>query len=231
MSQTTIPIRVEHAGFDWRRRRVQVDTLVVHESVTGNLEGCIAVLQRRGLGVHLAIEPSGEVAELAPVDHVVFHAGELNGRSLGIEIISPYYPGADGQAPEPWQRVIPARWAHRGRYVVPLPAQLDALWGLLRHLSIALPLPLAWPGLVGRRFALSVLDGAAGATGVQAHIYTAHADGGLPVLYCWLRSRGLEACEAYETVVRLATGARSWADVSPFATSPATPPAISKRSS
>lgn len=222
---------VAHAGFDWRRRRLAVDTLVVHESVTHSVEATIAVLKRRNLGVHLVITPGGEVLELAPSDHVVFHAGELNGRSVGIEVVSPYYPGADGHAPAPWQRVIEARWAHKGRYVVPLPVQLEALWDLLQHLAVALPLPLTWPGLVSRqRFALSVVAGAEDATGVQAHIYTAHADGGVPVLYSWLRSRGLEATEAYETVVRLATGARAWADVSAYTTSPATP-ATSRRSS
>lgn len=225
MPQAPLTIRTAHAGFDWRRRRLPIDLLLAHESVTADLEATIAVLKRRGLGVHYAIPPSGEVVELAPHDHVVFHAGTLNSRSLAIEIVTPYYPGPSGAPRAPWQRAIEAKWAHKGRYVLPLAVQLEAFWQLLQHLSLALPMPLSWPGLVGRRFALSVLDGAEAARGVQAHIYTAHADGGVPVLYAWLRSRRLEPSEAYETAARFAAVQHLWADVSAYATPPAVSPA------
>lgn len=229
MSQPPISIRIAEAGFDWRRRRLPIDLLLVHESVTTDLEATIAVLKRRGLGAHYAIPPDGEVVQLAPLEHVVFHGGSLNGRSVGIEIVTPYYPGP--QAPRaPWVRAIDAAWAHKGRYVVPLLAQLEALWQLLQHLSLVVPVPLSWPGLHGQRFALSLLADAEAAAGVQAHIYTAHADGGLPVLYAWLRSVGLEPPEAYEAAIRLGTKARAWADVSAF-TPPPAPAAISQRSS
>ena len=62
MSQPPISIRIAEAGFDWRRRRLPIDLLLVHESVTTDLEATIAVLKRRGLGTHYAIPPDGEVA-------------------------------------------------------------------------------------------------------------------------------------------------------------------------
>lgn len=221
------------AGFRSSRRTMPVDTLLVHESVTvdpGCADQTIAVLKRRGLGVHAAIDATGGVVQLAPWDRIVSHAVGLNRRAIGIEVVTPYYPLASGRAPAPWQQVISAAWAHKGSYVLPLPEQLEGLWDLLQFLERTLPLSLYWPGLVGDRFCMERLAGGLQATGVQAHTYTDHADGALPVLYAWLRSRGLDASEAYPTVIRLGQRARAWADVSPF-TPPAAPPASSQRSS
>lgn len=194
------------AGFQSRRRTATPTQIIVHESVTTTLDGTISVLRRRGLGAHLCVAPDGRVFQWEGFDRVVSHAGALNGASVGIEVVNPYYPTGS----RPWSKVIPARWAHRGHYVVPTEAQLDALYEAIRHVLATEDMAAQWPGAVGGRFAMARVPGALKAPGIQAHTYTAHADGGFPVLYAFLRHAGAAHEEAYSTALRLATNAGAW---------------------
>lgn len=211
-----LDVVVQHAGFRTRARRVPIDALIIHESVTHSLASTVAVLERKGMGVQLAIEPTGRVVELAPPHLVTTHAGDLNGRSIAIELVQPYYPLRPGRAAHPWERTIPAPWAHLGEYTLPLPAQLDALHQLVGQLLVRYPtIPDTFVGLVGHRMAMGLVAGAAVAPGIHAHHYTAHADGGFPALYLYLRRRlGLGHLRAYARAVELATGAGRWIDLS-----------------
>jgi hypothetical protein len=76
-----------------RRAKIPVTELVLHETVTTSVKTTIAVLRRRALGVHFIIGPDGAITQhndLA-LDRVA-HASPHNKRSVGIEVVQPYYP-------------------------------------------------------------------------------------------------------------------------------------------
>lgn len=190
-----------------------VTEVVVHESVTRSAAQTVAVLRRRGLGVHLIIAPDGRVTQHGDlaIDRLA-HAGGHNGPSVGIDVVTPYY-GDQLRKGLPWSSVIDAPWAHRGRYVVPTPDQAEATAQVVAWLSSppsGLSIPRAWIGLAGSRLALGRIPGGdQRRPGIWAHTYFHHADGAWLVLYAWLRlEAGLAAPEAFDEAVRRATGAR-----------------------
>lgn len=211
------------------RRPTQI---IVHESVTSSTEATVRVLQGRGLGVHFMVAPDGSVTQHGdPVTDRMAHAGSQNGTSFAIEVVNPYYAARDRPGP-PWELVIEGRWVHRGRYLVPTPAQLEAAAQLIRWATDPegpVRVPRVWPGLRGSRLALSRLRYVWGgeapdvrSPGVWAHTYTAHADAAVPVLYAWLRlEAGLSAEAAYAECVHLATTRWRWADVWAWVAPPA----------
>jgi len=203
------------------RAPARVIMAMIHESVTTSTAATEAILRRRKvngasnqLGVHLALDPAGPVHQHndCGTDRLI-HAAGHNGQSVGIEIVTPYYP--DHLRPGmPWTRVIDARWAHKGRYVVPTRAQIEALVAVLRCLFEAsaqglLSIAEAWPGLADGFLSMSRHDGLRLAPGVQAHTYSHHADGAFPVLYACLRLQfGLDSAEAYTTAIAKASKPR-----------------------
>lgn len=204
------------------RDPARVIMAMIHESVTTSTAATEATLRRRKvngvadqLGVHLALDPAGPVHQHNDLgtDRLI-HAAGHNGQSVGIEIVTPYYP-RHLRAGMPWTRVIEgARWAHEGRYVVPTRAQLEALVDVLRCLFDATAQGLIgiiedWPGQRGDFLAMSRIAGLREAPGIQAHCYSDHADGAFPVLYAYLRiQRSLSAADAYSTAIRLASKPR-----------------------
>lgn len=203
-----------------------VTEVVVHESVTRSAGETVAVLKRRKLGIHLIVAADGRVTQHGDLAHDrLAHAGGHNGPSVGIEVVSPYYPTylRDGL---PWSRVIDAPWGHRGRYVLPTPEQAEATAKLVAWLTSpaaeGLSIPRRWIGLDGARLALGrVPGGDERRPGVWAHTYFHHADGAWLVLYAWLRfEAGLAPCAAYEEAVRRATGTRRHVDLADFAAPP-----------
>jgi hypothetical protein len=196
--------------------------LVIHETVTTSVNTTIAVLRRRKLGVHFIIGPNGAVTQhndLA-LDRVA-HAPPHNKRSVGIEVVTPFYPDSLGQG-QPWKQVINAKWAHKKRYVVPTPEQAEATSRLVEWLTsdAAIPfrIPRRWVGLRKRRMAMGrLLTGRLPKPGVWAHTYFGHADGAWLVLYSWLRiEAGLDPEDAYDEAVRRATGSLRQVDLSDF---------------
>jgi len=204
-----------------------VTEVVVHESVTRSAADTVSVLKRRGLGVHLIVAPDGRVTQHGDLAHDrLAHAGGHNGPSVGIEVVSPYYPKylRDGL---PWSRVIDAPWAHRDRYVLPTPEQAEATARLVGWLTSSdaagLSIPRTWRGLDGAHLAMGrVPDGDKRRPGIWAHQYFHHADGAWLVLYAWLRlEAGLAPCAAYEDAVRRAEGARRRVDLGDLIAPPA----------
>ncbi len=156
-----------------------VTEVVVHESVTRSAEGTVAVLKRRGLGVHLIVAPDGRVTQHGDLaSDRLAHAGGHNGPSVGIEVVNPYY-GDQLRKGSPWSRVIDAPWAHRGRYVVPTAEQAEAAAQLVAWLSspaAGLSIPRTWVGLAGTRLAMGTVAGAdARRPGIYAHHYYAES--------------------------------------------------------
>lgn len=202
-----------------RRAKTQVTELVLHETVTTSVNTTIAVLRRRKLGVHFIIGPKGAVTQhndLA-LDRLA-HAPPHNKRSVGIEVVTPFYPDYLGEG-QPWKQVIHAKWAHKKRYVVPTPEQAEATSRLVEWLTsdaaIPLRIPRHWVGLKKSRMAMGrLLNGRLPKPGVWAHTYFGHSDGAWLVLYSWLRiEAGLDHEDAYDEAVRRTTGNLRRADL------------------
>jgi hypothetical protein len=193
-----------------RRPNVKVDALVIHESVSPTKARTVRVLLKKGCGVHYLVDRDGKVYNQTPIDRTLAHAGRLNRRSIGIEVVSPYYPTS---VPKDWPdqpRVIPAGWAHRKQYALPPAIQMESLWSLIKHLvNTCEDITTDWVGLLpGNRFAMARVKGAKKRGGIHAHTYTHHADGAFPVLYCYLLSTGIAPVMADDRAVALASGAK-----------------------
>ena len=206
--------------FASKGQRQRVTEIVIHETVTRSVASTLAVLKKRGLSVHLVLGPDGELTQHGDlVSDVLWHAGPAhNGRSFGVEVVNPYYPRLL-RSGLPWSRTIKAPWAHEGQYVLPTPAQAEAVASLVRWATSApapgLEVPRRWVGLRAGIMQLGPVAEAAKATpGVLAHHYFGHADGAWLVLYAWLRlEAGLSPEAAFDEAARRATGARRSVDV------------------
>lgn len=173
----------------YSRRGATVDQIVIHESVTSSRASTLAVLRRRGLGVHYVVERDGTVTQHAPVEEQCAHAGRLNRRSIAVEVVNRYY----GQHADPADYVIDAVWAHRGRYIVPQLAQCEAVWELVEDLLGRCPaIPSSFPGVGDAGFRWGRLPWLTRTwrvpPGIVAHHRTEHADGLFVEHYCWQRA-------------------------------------------
>ena len=195
-----------------RRSKTPVTELVIHETVTTSVKTTNAVLHRRKLGVHFIVGPYGAITQhndLA-LDRVA-HAPPHNKRSVGIEIVTPYYAALLGEG-QPWKQVIDAKWAHKKRYVVPTLEQAEATCRLIEWLTsdkaIPLAIPRRWLAVKKTRLVMGrLLTGRLPRPGIYAHTAFGHADGAWPELYSWLRiEAGLETAAAYAEAIRRATG-------------------------
>ena len=115
------------------RRTTMVSELIVHESVTSSVAQTVEVLRNRNLSVHLIVGPDGQVTQHADLEFdLLMHAQPHNTRSIGIEIVNPYYPESNPPG-SVWTRAIDALWAHRGRYLLPTLAQVESTARLLER--------------------------------------------------------------------------------------------------
>ena len=206
--------------FDGRERGDRAVTeFIIHESVTRSRETTVAVLRERGLGVHFIIDADGSVTQHGDLQTArLAHAGGHNGPSIGVELVTPYYP-ARREPGDPWRRVIDAPWAHQGEYAVPAFEQVEALALLTRWLlseRCPLGIPADWIGLESRKFRMARVPGAEDRRpGVYAHTYFHHADGAFPTLYAWMRvAGGLAPSRAYEEAIRRVTDVQRQVNVS-----------------
>lgn len=159
----------------YSRKGIEIDQLVIHESVTRTAADAVKVLKRRKLGVHYCIDRDGTISHHAPVAKATAHGGAgHNRRSIGIEVINPYYPkyakGADK---------VGAVWAHKKEYVLPTDAQLRSLHKLVCWLVVKWDIPVTFPGVQSDHFIWGrIIEH--NTPGVMAHHRWAHADG----LFC-----------------------------------------------
>lgn len=202
-------------------RRDRVVALILHEVAGRTVAGTIDRLRSQGYGIHAICSPAGELTQHTDlVSDVVSHALGHNGHSIGIEVVSPYYPDIVRPG-DPWSRAIDAPWAHKGRYVLPTPAQAEATarfveWCLGRP-TPDVDVPRHWPALSGSSFMLGPVAACARpVAGVYAHYHVGnHADAAWLCLYSWLRlEAGLDPEAAYEEAARRAAGTRGRVDVS-----------------
>lgn len=208
--------------FRGRNRQGQVvNEFIIHETVTRSVADTVSVLIRRNLGVHLIMGPNGEITQHGDLaDDSLGHAGpQHNRRSVGIEVVNPYYPKFL-RSGLPWTRVIEAGWAHEGRYVVPTPQQAEAgAWLTAWITSLAargLSIARRWIGLSNGRLAMNRVPGADRPNpGIYAHTYFGHADGSWLVLYAYLRiEKKRDPGQAYEEAIEVATTQQRFVTVS-----------------
>lgn len=190
------------------RNGTTVDQIVIHESVTSSRRSTLAVLRARKpvpLSVHFIVDRDGSVTQHAPLEEACVHAGRLNGRSVAIEVVNRYY----GRHADDGQQVIDARWAHRGRYIVPPLAQCEAVWVVVEDvLGAVATIPSAFPGVGPRGFIwgrLPALQRLRVPPGILAHHRTAHADGLFLEHYCWQRSHDRSPASSWRRTVEAAS--------------------------
>jgi hypothetical protein len=134
------------------RNRV-VTHIVIHESVTNSVTATADTLLAKGYGVHFSIAPDGHIAcHNDPVKEYVIHGNQLNGCSVGIEVINPYSPLYDKP---PYEKTITGRMVDlgpdRGEAVLLRPDG-SATAGAARPGDMALPVdPDAYVCLPDRR--------------------------------------------------------------------------------
>ena len=153
------------------------------------------------------------------------HASQHNAPSIGIEVVNPYYP-THLEPRMAWSTVIDAPWAHKKKYVLPTPAQAEAVARFIEWVTSpasGLAIPRTWIGLVGSALAMGLVESAAKLRpGLYAHHYFGHADGAWLVLYAWLRlEAGLTPDVAFDEAMQRATGVRRRVDLSDLVTATA----------
>lgn len=214
----------------YARGRTIIDEIVLHESVTRTVQSTVTTLAARGCGVHIIVDPLGVPTQHVSLERACAHSEGFgkpslhNERSIAIEVVNPYY----GPLALPDQQVINAVWAHKGRYAVPPPDQLEGVWMVVQRLTYdpALPIPthqsaeLKWvprvfPGvqrkyLVGPRHFYWGRIKKHEVPGVMAHHRWYHADALFVEHYCLLRSLGFASFDAHaRTLVAASSGKRS----------------------
>lgn len=198
------------------RRGRTINEFVIHETVTRSVASTVSVLKARKLSVHMILGPDGEITQHGDLaDDRMAHAGSShNGLSVGVEVVNPYYP-TQLKPGLPWTQTIKAGWAHRGTYVLPTPAQAEAVAQLTSWITspaaAGLAIPRTWIGLSrtasGNKLAMNRVTGAGSSSpGIYAHTYFGHADGSWLVLYSYLRLQaGMTPSAAYAEAARLGT--------------------------
>jgi hypothetical protein len=63
---------------------------VTHWDVCLSSSSCQKVLNNRGLSVHFLIDNDGTIIQTLDMQHVAFHAGNVNSKSIGVEVSTAY---------------------------------------------------------------------------------------------------------------------------------------------
>ena len=133
-----------------RPRTEALDLIVVHWTAgIGDPAQVARTLLSRKLSIHFTIGSDGKVVQMASHDRRCAHAGHVNARSIGIEVVSPGLPGPVRDK-EVHRGVVRATYEDhiRGRRVRMLDftdAQTAALTVLVESLCDGLDVPRAVP--------------------------------------------------------------------------------------
>lgn len=194
-----------------RKREEDPDEIILHESVTRTRKGCHGVLKRRGLSVEYTGARDGSVHQHVKdvtKRYCLHSGGKHNKRSIAIEVINRYY----GKSANKDETVIKAHWAHKKKYILPTPKQLESVWKLVCHLDTVFDTDLRrFPGIHSTKgFCWGRSKYAAKAPGTKAHHRWHHADALFVECYCACRDRGLSAVEAFEWVLTSAQAGKRY---------------------
>lgn len=209
--------------FPWSKKQTP-HRAAIHETAGGGYavddpvqdDSAERTLRAKGCSTHLMLGmaldfKSAVLAQHNPLDQQLVHGGALNKDSVGIDVVNPYYPHElfNGEG------VIHAAWAHKKKYTLPYPEQMQALHLIVQELWQAGLLgdsdaPINFPAVKGSSFMFGPFKGFdPNASGVIAHSSVpAHADGGFPVLFLYL-CQFLRWDQAYEEAVIMAESASS----------------------
>lgn len=203
-----------------QKRTWEVNEVIVHETVTSSAKATVAVLQQRKLGVHFILGSDGTIYQHGDLaDDFLWHASEHNPRSVGIEVVNPYYPKFN-PVNSPWKRSIKAPWADGGMYVLPTPRQAEATAQLVAWLTSVpstLFIPPLFVGVSGQKITFTRTPKSQLGAGIYAHHYFGHMDGAWLTFYTWLRLQPqLDPDTAYEEAAKRATGIKGYVDLSDF---------------
>lgn len=176
----------DEVHFEHRDRTRKLEHACIHESVTNKKSATVAVLRSKGLGVHLIFAPDGTISQHCDlVREQVPHGNQLNGSSVGIEIINPYSPK---YASSTFSRTIPKRWwtwtpkGAKEEYTLPTPAQEKAIKSFIPWMMKQVGIPLAAPTMDNTSKIDGWEDKKKPAPGVVAHYdFSSHADGRYPL--------------------------------------------------
>jgi hypothetical protein len=193
------------------RRTHEVTEVIVHETVTQSAAATVAVLQQRGLGIHIIVGYDGTVYQHADLlDDETWHASEHNPMSVGVEVVNPFEKKYLPHLNPPWENEIHVPWVGNNPYVVPTPVQSEAVCTLLNWLTTesGLSIPRVWVGMEGASLHMNRLPMSELGPGLYAHRYFAdHQDGSWLLLYAWLRLEArLDPAAAYTEAMRRAVG-------------------------
>ena len=173
-------------SFKVKKRTKPPTHIVIHESVTRSRGRCVEVLKKKDLGVHFMVDHDGQIYQHCdPLKESPTHGNQLNGSSVGIEIINPYYPHLWG---DPWIVLEPAQWwthvpkDRESGWVAPTEKQIQACRALVVWLCESIEsIPLEFPtkDLGPRRTRVKGWkDKVKPDPGIVAHRdYASHADG------------------------------------------------------
>jgi len=156
------------------KRRIEPTEIVVHESVTSGWERTVRILTRRHLGVHLIIHEDGTVTQHADLCDRLPHAGPHNSYAIGLECQNIYYHHLAKD--KPW---IFAKWAHKGKYVLPTAPLLKTAPKIIKLICEAMPsIPMKFAGeKEDGTVYMSRYPGRKPRPGIWAHSGFGHADG------------------------------------------------------
>jgi hypothetical protein len=186
------------------KRSKQLDQIILHESVTSSRAATERVLKKRRLSVHFMVDRDGTVTQHASTQKATFHAGSgHNSRSIGVEMVSPYY----GARAKQKDVVVDAVWAHKKRYILPSIEQAEACFRLVQWLCLESDVPFVFPCVNSdRSFRWGRSEESCEGSGVIAHHRFHHADGLFFEHYCASRKGSrLSPDEAYAETVFSAT--------------------------
>lgn len=172
--------------FVCRKRVKKLEHIVIHESVTTKKSGTVSVLRGKDLGIQLILASDGKFSQHNDfATEQVPHGNQLNGSSIGLEVINPYSPA---YANSTYSRVIPAQWwtwvpkGKKKEYTLPTQAQEKALKAFLPWLTKQLGIPLVLPTINNTDKIKGWDKGAKPPAGIVSHYdYSSHADGRYPL--------------------------------------------------
>lgn len=128
-----------------------IDLFVNHWDVCLSSQICQKVLDQRGISVHFLIDNDGTIYQTLDTTHIAWHAGDENGRSVGVEISNAYYPryqnkyvsSGFGERPIKSGAVVNGHILedHTDFY----PVQIEALKALTKAIHKGLGIPLETP--------------------------------------------------------------------------------------
>ena len=200
--------------FDARDRDLEnIKHFVIHDSVLGTTGDMISYLKSKGLGIHYIISKDGSLVATAEWKERLGHAGPYNSTSIGVEVVNPTYT-SNPYNDSTWNNsfISPAPWAFSpdirktNKFIIPTRNQMETVWYLCQLVTApntGMKIPLEFVGL-NKEKNIFVITGAnpyakldRSKAGILAHSYVKHGDGAATTFYCYLRSTGLGANEAW----------------------------------